>query len=76
MPPTTPYNPARREYAAYLVSVLVLCAASIASGLAAGMTGALVTLRLLEPRAPSFWHLLRIVLSRALLLLANLGSRP
>jgi hypothetical protein len=76
MPATPRFDPARRDYAGYLVSVLVLCAVSIASGIAAGVTSTLVTIRLLVPQAASLGHLLRIVLSRALLLLATLSIRP
>jgi hypothetical protein len=76
MSPTTSYSPARREYVGYLVSVVVLCVVAIASGIAAGVASTLVTIRLLVPHGPSFWHLLRIVVSRALLLLASQGSHP
>jgi hypothetical protein len=76
MPATPRFNPARADYAGYLASVLVLCAASIASSIVAAVISTLVTIRLLEPHAPSLGHLLRIVLSRALLLVETLGIRP
>lgn len=68
-------NQTRREYPSYALNVLVLCGFCFASSLAGGLLGTLVTVRLLLPRAPSLWQLLRIVLSRGLpLLLCSLSA--
>jgi hypothetical protein len=69
MPLQPSLSQAHREYPSYALNVLVLSWFCFVSALAGGMLGALVTVRLLIPRAPSLWQLLRIVLSRGLPLL-------
>jgi hypothetical protein len=66
--PASPYPSSRRELAGNLLSAVVLCLASLASG---GL-GALLTIRLLYPHGPSLWRLVRMLVSNAVSLLSAL----